>query len=117
MKGRAMAVLARRTARGVSAGLAAGVLWWIVECAALWALGGTPDGPAALVILGLDLAFGAVGGALVGVVTGAESAAALALGLTVVYGFLRVYEPPGLRAELLFAVLAPIGAFVGLLIA
>ena len=57
------------------------------------------------VILGLDLGVAATGGALVGLVIGAAGAPALAPGL-VVYGFARVYEPPGLCAELLFLVLA-----------
>jgi arylsulfatase A-like enzyme len=107
-----MAVVAQRLARGIAAGLAAGVVWWVVECVANWALGGTIDVSAALVILGLDVAFGAVGGAIVALVSGAASAPALALALTVVYGALRVYEPPGMRAELLFLVVAPAAAFV-----
>src|SRR5512138_944167 len=112
-----MAVVAQRLARGIAAGLAAGVVWWVVECVANWALGGTIDAPAALVILGLDVAFGAVGGAIVALVSGAASAPALALALTVVYGALRVYEPPGMRAELLFAVAAPAAAVVGYVLA
>jgi len=107
-----MAVVAQRLARGIAAGLAAGVVWWLVECVANWALGGTIDASAALVILGLDVAFGAVGGAIVALVSGAASAPALALALTVVYGALRVYEPPGMRAELLFLAIAPAAAFV-----
>ena len=106
----------RRVALGIAAGLAAGVAWWAVEGAANWALGGTIDASAAATILRLDLALGAVGGALVGLVAG-TGAAALALGLTVVYGALRVYEPPGMRAELLFLVLAPLGALLGVLVA
>ena len=112
-----MAVVAQRLARGIAAGLAAGVVWWVVECVANWALGGTIDASAALVILGLDLAFGAAGGAIVALVSGAASAPALALALTVVYGALRVYEPPGMRAELLFAVAAPAAAVVGYVLA
>src|SRR5690349_9268933 len=109
--------IAGRIARGVAAGLAAGAAWWLVEGAANWALGGTIDARAALTILGLDVALGAVGGAVVGLVVGDAGAAALALGLTAVWGLARVYEPPGMRAELLFAVLAPLGAFVGALVA
>jgi len=112
-----MAVVAQRLARGIAAGLAAGVVWWVVECVANWALGGTIDASAALVILGLDVAFGAVGGAIVALVSGAASAPALALALTVVYGALRVYEPPGMRAELLFMIAAPAAAFVAWLLA
>src|SRR5436309_5324796 len=117
MNGSAIAVLGQRLARGIAAGLAAGVVWWVVECAANWALGGTLDGRAALVILGLDLAVAATGGALVGLALGAASGPALALALTVVYGLVRVYEPPGLRAELLFLVLAPAAAVLEVWIA
>jgi arylsulfatase A-like enzyme len=106
-----------RLARGAAAGVAAGALWWVVEWSANWALGGTMSLSAATLILGLDLAFGVLGGALVGLVTGGRRASVLALGLTAVYGFLRVYEPPGMRSELLFLVLAPLGAWLGVLIA
>src|SRR6266850_4602898 len=110
-------VVAKRLTRGAGAGLAAGVAWWLVEGAANWALGGTINARAAATILALDLGFGALGGALVGLVTGAAGGPALALALTAVYGVYRVYEPPGVRAELLFAVLAPLGASVGLRLA
>jgi arylsulfatase A-like enzyme len=105
--------VAERLARGLAAGLAAGAAWWLVEGAANWAFGGTIDGHAAAVMLGIDLGLGAAGGALVALVSGAASAPALALGLVVVFGALRVYEPPGMRAELLFLVLAPVGAWLG----
>src|SRR5262250_1171727 len=103
--------------RGVVAGLVAGVVWWGVEWAAGWALGGTVSASALRTILALDLACGAAGGAIVGLVTGGRNAAVLALGLTAVYGFLRVYEPPGMAAEALFVVLAVAAGFVGLRIA
>jgi len=106
-----------RLARGVGAGLVAGTAWWTIEVAANWALGGTLDADTARMILGLDLAFGAAGGLLIALVARAASAPALALGLTAVYGLLRVYEPPGLRAELLFAVLAPAAAILGVRLA
>ena len=111
------AVVAKRLARGAGAGLAAGAAWWLVEGAANWALGGTMSLPAAATILGLDLALGAADGAVVGLVTGAASGPALALALTAVYGLYRVYEPPGIRAELLFGMLAPAGVLLGLWIA
>ncbi|HJQ85331.1 MAG TPA: sulfatase [Candidatus Binatia bacterium] len=115
MEGR-VGVLAGRLARGAGAGLAAGVVWWLVECAANWALGGTLSSEAAGTILGLDLLFGGAAGAVVGLL-GVRSANGLALGLTAAYGFLRVYEPPGLRSELLFLALAPLGVLVGVRLA
>ena len=101
-----------RLARGLAAGLTAGAVWWLVEGAANRAFGGTLDAHAAATILGLDLALGAPGGALAALLAG-TGAAALALGTTAVYGALRVYEPPGMSAELLFLVLAPLGLLAG----
>jgi arylsulfatase A-like enzyme len=109
-------VIARLT-RGLGAGLAAGIVWWLVEVVASWAFGGVMPRPAAAIILGADLALGAVGGVILALVTGASRPCALALGMTVVYGFLRVFEPTGFRAELLFAVLAPAAALLGVWIA
>jgi arylsulfatase A-like enzyme len=107
-----IAGIAMRLARGAAAGAAAGVVWWLVEVAANWALGGVLTRASALDILALDVAVGAAGGAIVGLLSGAASAPALALALTVVYGFLRIFEPPGLMAEATFLVLASITAFL-----
>ncbi len=111
------AVAAERLTRGARAGFTAGVLWWVVELAANHALGGTINSYAAETILFLDVALGAAGGALVALATGVTGGAGLALGLTVVYGAARVYEPPGMGAEALFAVLAPLAAVAGYWIA
>ena len=114
MKREAKAVLTRDLPCGIGLGLVAGGAWWLVEGAANWALGGTITLPAALTILGWDLLLGAGGGALLGLLLGsAASAPALALGTTGIYGLLRVYEPPGMRAELLFAVLAALSVLLG----
>jgi hypothetical protein len=71
---------------GLGAGLAAGIVWWLVEVVASWAFGGVMPTAAAAIILGADLALGAVGGAILALVTGASHPCALALGMTVVYG-------------------------------
>src|SRR2546430_1142722 len=53
-------------------------------------------------------------GALLGLLLGsAAGAPVLALGMTGIYGLLRVYEPPGMRAEILFAVLAALSVLLG----
>jgi arylsulfatase A-like enzyme len=104
--------MATRLGRGVGAGAAAGVIWWLVEVAANWAFGGVLTRASALNILSLDVAAGAVGGAIVGLVSGAASAPSLALGMTVVYGFLRVFEPPRLMGEAAFLVVAAVAAFL-----
>ena len=104
-------------ARGTSAGLGAGALWWATEWAANWAMGGTPSAWALGAILGLDLAVGVVGGVLLGLLTGATSIPVLALGLTAVFGFLRIFEPPGVRSELLYFALAPVCVAFGVRLA
>lgn len=85
------------------------------------ALGGVVSGLMALTILQLDVAAGTIGGLLLGLVLGLArrpvTAPALALGLTVVYGLLRLYEPPGLRAEGLFVVLGAGAAWIGVQLA
>ncbi len=100
--------LGRGLATGVAAGLAAGGGWWIVESVANWALGGVMPASVAMAVLGLDLAIGAVGGLVVGAalaLAGRFSSVTLALGMAVVYGLIRIYEPPGLRGEAFFLVL------------
>jgi arylsulfatase A-like enzyme len=113
--------LAAGLARGLGAGLAAGATWWAVEGATNWALGGVIPAGVAVHILGLDLALGAVAGVVVGavctLVAGSASAAALALGLAGAYGLIRIYEPPGLRAEGLFVALAAVATVLGVRLA
>ena len=107
--------------RGIAAGLAGGMIWWLVELAVNWAFGGVIPRPQAMVILGLDLAIGGVGGLAVGAVLGligrGSSAAAYALGVTVVYGLIRVYEAPGLIGEGSFVVVGSVCAAVGVWLA
>jgi len=106
---------------GLAAGLAAGVVWWLVEAAANWAFGGVIPMQAALIMLGLDLAVAGVAGILVGAILGvvgwSRNAVALALGLTVAFGLIRIYEPPGWRAEALFLVLAAAVVVLGVRLA
>src|SRR5438128_10234476 len=105
MNREAKAVLTSDLPRGIGLGLVAGGAWWLVEGAANWALGGTITPPAALTILGWDLLLGAAGGALLGLLLGsAARAPVLALGMTGIYGLLRVYEPPARPALLHFPV-------------
>jgi len=88
----------------------AGATWWLVETAANWAFGGVIPVRAATTMLGLDLAFGVAAGGTLGMLLAligeGASAPAFALGLAGAYGMIRMYEPPGVRAEALFLVLA-----------
>jgi len=109
---------ARGLAAGLAGGLAAGTVWWAVEIAVNWALGGVVPAPFARTVLELDLAAGAVGGLVVAAALGFTPAGAtapgLALGLTiVVYGLLRVFEPPGMMAEALFVVVGTLAVVAG----
>jgi arylsulfatase A-like enzyme len=107
--------------RGLLAGLGAGVVWWLVELAVNWAFGGVIPLEEALTVLGLDLAIAGVAGLVVGAVIGAlgrgDNVVAYALGMTVVYGLLRVYEPPSILGEGLFVLVGAACAALGVVIA
>src|SRR5439155_1366839 len=98
-------------ARGLASGVAVGAIWWAVEAALNWTAGGLVPGAVSLRIAALDLAIAGLAGMGLGVVLG--DGAPLALALTAVYGFLRVYQPPGFGAEALFVALAAPAAALG----
>ncbi len=103
---------------GLAAGVVAGVVWWVIETLANWALGGVVSGEVARLILGLDLAVAGAAGLVLGIVLtfvpGGASAAALALGLTMTYGLIRIFEPPGMGSEAVFVLLATLSAALGI---
>ena len=109
--------LLRNALVGLVAGVAAGAAWWIVESTANWAFGGVVTGAVARMILGLDVLVAGSAGLALGValtfVPGGASAPALALGLAMVYGLIRIFEPPGMGAEALFVVCAIASAALG----
>ena len=115
------ASLFRALGLGLVAGVAGGAIWWLVEIGVNWALGGVVPWDMALVFLELDLVAGAVGGVVVGLVLGltrsAVTGAALALGLSVVYGLLRLWEPPGFYAEALFVLAGSVAAAIAVRVA
>ena len=88
--------------RGLASGAAVGAIWWAVEAVLNWTTGGLVAGAVSLRIAALDLAIAGIAGMGLGAVLG--DGAPLALALTAVYGFLRVYQPPGFGAEALFVV-------------
>jgi len=108
-------------ARGLAGGLVAGATWAIVEAALNRAVGGLVPARAAATLLGVDLVLGVAAGLVVaGVlvlrgrpVTGAR----LALGLAAAYALFRVYDPPGLGLEAVFALVAAGVAAIGVGIA
>ncbi len=109
--------LLRNALVGIGAGLVAGTVWWVVESLTNWALGGVVPAHVARTILGLDLAVAGTAGIVLGLaltfVPGGASGPALALGLTMAYGLIRVFEPPGMGGEALFVLLATLSAALG----
>jgi arylsulfatase A-like enzyme len=107
--------------RGLVAGVASGTIWWLVELAVNWAFGGVIPLAQSLTVLGLDLAIAGAGGLIVGgvlaVLGRGDDVVAYALGMTVVYGLIRAYEPPGLKAEGIYVMAGALGAAVGVRIA
>lgn len=106
---------------GLVAGAVAGLLWWLIELGANRAFGGVLSADVTAVLLQLDLALGAAGGLLAGVLTtlvlGRPRATTLALGLSVVYALLRVYSPPGFKVEALMLVAGVAAVAVGSVVA
>lgn len=106
--------VARGALLGLAGGLAAGAAWWIVESTTNWALGGVMGGDVARTILALDLVVGGVSGLALGIVlslvAGGLGAPAMALGISMAYGLIRIFEPPGMGAEALFVVVATASA-------
>ena len=98
-------------ARGLASGMAVGAIWWVIEATLNWTAGGLVPGALSLRIGALDLAIAGIAGMGLGAAFG--SGAPLALALAAVYGFLRVYRPPGFGAEALFVVLAVGAAALG----
>ncbi|MFN8543822.1 MAG: sulfatase [Candidatus Binatia bacterium] len=107
-------------ARGFAAGIGAGLVWWAVEVAVTRQAGGHIPGAVAVTFLQLDLAAGAVSGLVVGTVLGLlgrARGAALAMGLVVAYGLMRIFAPPGYLAEVLYLTCAIAGAVAGVSLA
>ncbi|HEY2387859.1 MAG TPA: sulfatase-like hydrolase/transferase [Candidatus Binatia bacterium] len=109
--------LGRNVLAGVAGGLVAGAAWWAVESLTNWALGGVVPANVALMILELDLLVAAIAGCLLGLVLtfvpGGVSAPSLALGLTMAFGLIRIFEPPGMGSEAVFVALATVSVVLG----
>ncbi len=92
--------------RGALGGVVAGAVWWAVEWGVNWTFGGVIPPEDAPMLLAIDCALGAAGGLLIGLGLGLAFGAArpvpLAMGLVLVYGFLRIYAPPGFAGEAAF---------------
>jgi arylsulfatase A-like enzyme len=98
--------------RGCGLGLLAGVLWFFVESVGNRFAGGVVAAPTLAMIAALDVGLGALAGLLLGAIL-PRGGVLLGLGMGAAYGFLRVYEPPGMGAEAVFAVAAALALVVG----
>lgn len=99
--------------RGAGLGLLGGALWFAVEAFAGWTAGSAIPLGILQKVAGLDLAIAGVAGALLGLVLPNAGGSVLALSLGAVYGFLRVYAPPGMGAEAVFVGVAAAAVVAG----
>ncbi len=113
--------LLRNAGRGLVGGLVAGATWALVEAAVNWSLGGLVPLRAAAVLLAIDLGVGAAAGIAIGLLFGLRgrtaAGAPLALGLAAAYALFRIYDPPGLGLEAVFAIVAAGVAALGAVLA
>jgi arylsulfatase A-like enzyme len=93
--------------RGFCLGALAGVLWFALEALGNWLGGGFVPAATLRAIAQLDVAIGAVAGAVLGAVL-PRGGLALGVALAMVYGFLRVFEPPGMGAEGVYVLVAAV---------
>lgn len=101
-----MGTRAAGAARGLAAGLVAGSAWWGVEAAVNWAAGGLVPPKVAADLATLDLGIGALSGLGIGLIAPHASRTTWALGLSAIYGLMRVYAPPVSFGEAAFVVAA-----------
>src|SRR5262249_61087796 len=91
--------------RGGGLGVLAGALWFLIESVGNRVAGGAVSGPTLGRIAALDVGIGAVAGLLLGAIfPGGGMQLGLAMGAA--YGFLRVFEPPGVGAGSVFRLAA-----------
>ncbi len=108
-----MAGRVRGIARGLVMGLAGGAVWASLEAALGWWSGSAVPATIARQIVAADVAVAAGVGLLTGLLVRDAGRRVLALALAGAYGLMRVYAPPGLGAEAVYAglfALACVGA-------
>src|SRR5262249_49375179 len=93
--------------RGLGLGALAGALWFTLEVIGNRLLGGFVPAPTLIAVAQLDIGLGALAGAALGALL-PRGGLPLGLALAMVYGFLRVFEPPGMGAEAVFVLVAAV---------
>ena len=87
--------------RGLLLGALAGAVWFAVEAIWNWRGGGYVPAATLGAIAQLDLGLGAAAGLILGALL-PRGGATLGVAMAMAYGFLRVFEPPGMGAELVY---------------
>jgi len=98
--------------RGCGLGLLAGGLWFLVEAVGNRAAGGVVATRTLGMIAALDVGLAAAAGLVLGAIF-PRGGVLLGLAMGAAYGFMRVYEPPGMGAEAVFVVVAAAALAVG----
>src|SRR5262249_13876408 len=98
--------------RGCGLGLLAGALWFLIESVGNRVAGGVVSGPTLGTIAAIDVGLGGVAGLLLGAIF-PRGGVQLGLAMGAAYGFLRVFEPPGMGAEAVFVLAAAAALVVG----
>jgi arylsulfatase A-like enzyme len=93
--------------RGLGLGALAGALWFTLEAIGNRLVGGFVPAPILSAVAQLDVGLGAAAGAVLGVLL-PRGGLPLGLALAMVYGFLRVFEPPGMGAEAVYVLVAAV---------
>jgi arylsulfatase A-like enzyme len=94
--------IGRAPLRGLVLGALAGAVWALVAVVVHHAAGSVIPDAVLVRMVAMDVAIGAVGGLLVALVVRAPQEGLLAVGIASVYGFVRIFAPPGLAGEVAF---------------
>jgi Sulfatase len=97
----------RGALRGLLLGALAGALWFAVEATWNWLGGGYVPRATLGAIAQLDLGLGAAAGLILGALL-PRGGATLGVAVAMAYGFLRVFEPPGMGAEAVYVLVAAV---------
>lgn len=108
--------LVRAIAFSLAAGVAAGVIWSVIEVSAIMLSIGWFPRIAIRQLLPYEMIAGLVGGLLLIPVAWRGRGAAFGMGMLVYYGLLRIAAPPTPWAELGYLAVALVGAWIGMLL-
>jgi arylsulfatase A-like enzyme len=93
--------------RGLLLGALAGAVWFLVEATWNWLGGGYVPTTTLGAIAQLDVGLGAAAGLILGTLL-PRGGATLGVAVAMAYGFVRVFEPPGMGAEAIYVLVAAV---------